>query len=231
FLGAGRQGMVPEEPDVATLLRRREQLLMQMQMRNQQSAQAELMMRAAAASNVHPGAGGLGSRAAFLMGNQTDLGAGMGSPTISSAFAAQRMGSFPSAGLMGNMSGLMGNSTTSPMMSSFAGQMPMGGIQNPAAMAAASTSNFPPAAMGESSAMSSVAAAAEPAAKRLAPARGVFNKNIKSQDEMIDSLARANARFYKNDDKKSGQRFRGYQCEQWTQKYQELLDFKAENGN
>ena len=69
-------------------------------------------------------------------------------------------------------------------------------------------------------------------AKRLAPARGVFNKSIKSNDDVIDSLARANARFYKNvDNKKAGQRFRSYQCEQWTQKYQELLQFKDENGN
>jgi hypothetical protein len=69
-------------------------------------------------------------------------------------------------------------------------------------------------------------------AKRLAPARGVFNKSIKSNDDVIDSLARANARFYKNvDNKKAAQRFRSYQCEQWTEKYQELLLFREENGN
>jgi hypothetical protein len=69
-------------------------------------------------------------------------------------------------------------------------------------------------------------------AKRLAPARGVFNKSIKSSDDVIDSLARANARFYKNvDNKKAAQRFRSYQCEQWTEKYQELLQFRGENGN
>jgi hypothetical protein len=72
----------------------------------------------------------------------------------------------------------------------------------------------------------------EPDAKRLAPARGVFDTNTMSDDDVIDSLARANARFYKNDTNKSGnQRFRGYQCEQWTQKYQDLLEFNAENGN
>ncbi|KAG7362045.1 helicase domain protein [Nitzschia inconspicua] len=88
------------------------------------------------------------------------------------------------------------------------------------------------AAMGAACATADPTSSGDVAAKRLAPARGVFNKNIKSNDDVIDSLARARARFYKNDTKKSGQqRFRGYQCEQWTQKFQDLLEFKAENGN
>ena len=228
---------------MAAVLRRREQLFlqMQMQMNNPQNADM-MMMRAAAAANANAGAAGLGGRSAFLMGNPTDLGAGLSAPMSTNAFAAaqQRMNSLPSASLMGNLGGNpMSNSTTSPMMRGFSsGQMPAGGSQNPQAMAAAAASspNFPPAAaMGGNSTLSdsvmSKAAATEPAAKRLAPARGVFNKNIKSKDEMIDSLARANARFYKNDAKKAGQRFRGYQCEQWTQKYQELLEFQAEHGN
>lgn len=69
--------------------------------------------------------------------------------------------------------------------------------------------------------------------KRLAPARGVFDKSVKTQDDMIDSIARANVRFYNNDwdGKRNGQRFRGYQCEQWTEKYNDLLAFKAEKGH
>jgi hypothetical protein len=83
----------------------------------------------------------------------------------------------------------------------------------------------PPAADGTSG-------QANAAPKRLAPARGVFNKNVKTQDEVLDSLARANSLFFKGDQgKKSGQRFRSYQCEQWTSKFQELLNFKDQMGN
>mmetsp|Transcript_8035 Transcript_8035/g.12730 ORF Transcript_8035/g.12730 Transcript_8035/m.12730 type:complete len:677 (-) Transcript_8035:217-2247(-) len=93
------------------------------------------------------------------------------------------------------------------------------------------TGSSTPSALMKAGSPSTGAAAGLPA-KRLAPARGVFNKNIKSNDDVIDSLARANARFYKNaDNKKNGQRFRNYQCEQWTQKYHELLQFKEEHGN
>jgi hypothetical protein len=88
------------------------------------------------------------------------------------------------------------------------------------------------AAEAPTSLSKTIVATDEPDAKRLAPARGVFDKKIKSDDDVIDSLARANSRFYKNDNKPSGhQRFRGYQCEQWTQKYQDLLEFNAEHGN
>lgn len=152
------------------------------------------------------------------------------------AQAAASMG-YPSSAMMGGMS-------NSPLLRALANQNGLPSFQNPvmaglspSALAAASDPTVAlSAAMGAAGASSNITADAptsgDVAAKRLAPARGVFNKNIKSNDDVIDSLARANARFYKNDNKKSGQqRFRGYQCEQWTQKYQDLLDFKAENGN
>lgn len=152
------------------------------------------------------------------------------------AAAAASMG-YPSARLMGGMS-------NSPLLRALSAQNTFSSFPNPAMAVAAATGlgGLSEPAMAMSAAMGvpgapptltgKTGATEEVDAKRLAPARGVFNKNIKSNDDVIDSLARANARFYKNDTKKAAQqRFRGYQCEQWTQKYQDLLDFKAEHGN
>jgi hypothetical protein len=226
-----------EQEELEILRRRREQLWMNMQAINnpQQNAQAEVMMRAAAAAasaNGRQDAAGLGNRAGLFMGNQTNMGAGMGGSMNFNPLAGQQMGGSFSLGLMGSS---IGTPTSSQIIRDFSAQAPMGHVHNPA-IAAVPQSSFSAISMGGnpgfgSESAASKAATVEPAAKRLAPARGVFNKNIKSSDDVIDTLARANARLYKSDAKKPGQRFRGYQCEQWTQKFQELLEFKEEHGN
>jgi hypothetical protein len=156
------------------------------------------------------------------------------------AVSAASMG-YPSVNLMSGMSNsnllhtlsaqnslpFFRNPTTTAASTGFTPGATVAASDPAIAMSAAAGAVGAPTSLGNST-----VATEEADAKRLAPARGVFNKSIKSKDDVIDSLARANARFYKNDTKKSGQqRFRGYQCEQWTQKYQDLLEFKAEHGN
>jgi hypothetical protein len=164
-------------------------------------------------------------------------GFGDGATMMSAVAATAASMGYPPASLIGGIG-------SSPLLRALSAQNAVPSFQNPTIAAAAA---FPAntlgaasdpamamsAAVGASSSLPTKPIATEDAdAKRLAPARGVFDRNIKSNDDVIDSLARANMRLNTKDTKKSGQqRFRGYQCEQWTQKYQDLLEFKAEHGN
>jgi hypothetical protein len=190
-------------------------------------------------SIIMPAAGSSPATAYFPAFSQN--GFGDGSTLRSAVAAAAASMGYPSASIINGI----GNS---PLLRAFSAQNSLPNFRN-STMPAPAT-GFAADALGSSSeparAMSTTVGAAEaptslpktsvateePDAKRLAPARGVFDKKIKSDDDVIDSLARANARFYKNYTKPSGhQRFRGYQCEQWTQKYQDLLEFNTEHGN
>jgi hypothetical protein len=178
--------------------------------------------------------GSMATPPSSLSALMASMGAGMGnapSPSLL-GLTGQNHFSLAAAALPSSITSSMGTARADHVLSSINPGLSTAAAASATAGKSPVMTAKPPAPATIASTDASKAASGTAASpKHFAPARGVFNKNIKTKDEMIDSLVRANARLYKGDDQKSGQRFRNYQCEQWTQKYHELLKFKEENGN
>jgi hypothetical protein len=62
----------------------------------------------------------------------------------------------------------------------------------------------------------------------LGPARRKSNQSRTTNDDKIIAVTDLTE---SSDRDQFSQRFRGYQCEQWTEKFNDLLKFKEENGH